>query len=649
MVNSNIFLGSGASTTLVPEQDLVIANITQSYTNNNELNFVDFGSIYSLVPNLYIGCEFEVYSEDTSGTGDALVSTHTIKSNTSNSLISATSVASFEAAKMHYIIIKRYGSPSPSAPFTHGGIAHQRLNADNWIGIAETITFPTLEQELKQMNLGLGGTRNFSYQYKGIRTASGGSLALTASNGSWLYYALGEIDRIDYTVEENGSTPTTGIFEVTANAASTAPISCIYDGTITVTLTTPAEIKNIVVGMTLAASAAIANNQTVASVNYGNALSTPVVAPSFTLSVAADATATENSVFTNPAANREIFDGTSDKIFVIDANANQSANDTATATASELVESGPLLFRTVRGGTATLPPFNPILHADVTKMNIIKRATDGTSMITYRIKEGNTSDLPSFTLEQSISKDPAVVRTNAGHTSVSGTVEDAINQESQSFTRLARGNRVNSLTLEASEGEEVKFNIDVNSRLVDSITDVYHKGAVAPTFEARNGVTINDNLFNWNAGTNSGAPFFFSSGSLEAFGQQFLKVNSISLEIQNNLQDKRYMGGHRDMKEGLAAQRAYVLSFTAIVTDDEIFRYYLNEAETVGTADANLFKMRFDKEDNSEFIDLQFKNYFLDTANWTIPDDKGPVTIEATIKPRDLHSCTIGTDWAILG
>jgi len=150
MVNSNIFLGSGASTTLVPEQDLVIANITQSYTNNNELNFVDFGSIYSLVPNLYIGCEFEIYSEATNGTGDALVSTHTIKSNTSNSLISATNVASFETAKMHYIIIKRYGAPSPSTP---AGTGQQRLNADNWIGIAETITFPTLEQELKQMGL----------------------------------------------------------------------------------------------------------------------------------------------------------------------------------------------------------------------------------------------------------------------------------------------------------------------------------------------------------------------------------------------------------------------------------------------------------------------------------------------------------------
>lgn len=620
MVNSNIFLGSGASTLLVPEQDLAISNVAQNNTNANQLHFVDFGTTYPLVTNAYIGCEFEVYNDDT----DALLSTHTIKSNTSNSITSATTVAAFVGTVRHRIVIKRYGAPSPSPDSANNGTGRHRLNADNWIGIAETITFPTLEQELKQMNLGLGGTRNFSYQYKGIRTASGGSLALTASNGSWLYYALGEIDLIDYTAGAGAITELAATFDQT--------LSITTAGSTTVTMATPADITKLCMGMTVT-STGIAGGQTITSVNYS--------AGTITLNSAATNSATENAVFVLPAANREIFTGTQDKIFIIDNNGGESSG-AAQATSSELVESGPLLFRTRKGGTQILPPFNSVLQ-NPAHMNEV----DKTSMITYRIKEGNTSDLPSFTLEQSISKDPAVLTTNAGYDAAA--VEAAVNQESQSFTRLARGNRVNSLTLEASEGEEVKFNIDVNSRLVDSITDIYHKGGIAPNYEARNGITINDNLFNWNAGTNSGAPFFFSSGSMEAFGQQFLKVNSISLEIQNNLQDKRYMGGHRDMKEGLAAQRAYILSFTAIVTDDEIFRYYLNEAETVGTANANLFKMRFDKEDNSEFIDLQFKNYFLDTANWTIPDDKGPVTIEATIKPRDLHSCTIGTDWAILG
>jgi hypothetical protein len=621
MVNSNIFLGSGASTVLVPEHDLAISNVAQDTANANILHFTDFATTYELVTNLYIGCEFEIYND----TNDTLISTHTIKSNTGNTLTSSSTVAAFATDKRHRIIIKGYGSPSPSKPDS----SNQRLNADNWIGIAETITFPTLEQELKQMNLGLGGTRNFSYQYKGIRTASGGSLALTANNGSWLYYALGGINNITYT---SGA----GTIAEITTASTNVVLPATFDtADAIIALDNATDLDKLVIGMTVT-STGISSAQTIIAIDYDN--------NAITLSDVPDIAGTnENVTFAIPAANRELFLASgNDLVFVHDSDGNDSLSGQV-STDADIVNTGPIMYRTVNGSNEILPPYNPILYPTASQMNQVNTG----EMITYTIEEGNTSDLPSFSLEQSLSKDPSVLTTNASYDA--NAVEDAVNQESQSFTRIARGNRVNSLTIEAAEGEEVKFNVDINSRLVDSITDIYHKGGIAPTYEARNGVSINDNLFNWNAGTNSGAPFFFSSGSLEAFGQQFLKVSSVSIEIQNNLQDKRYMGGHRDMKEGLAAQRAYVITFSAIVTDDEIFRYYLNEAETVGTGSSQLIKLRFDKEDNEEFIDLQFKNYFLDTANWTIPDDKGPVTIEATIKPRDLHSCTIGTDWVILG
>jgi hypothetical protein len=624
MVNSNIFLGSGASTVLVPEHDLSISNVTQDKDNTKKLHLIDFGLVYPLVTNLYIGCEFEIWND----TDTTLITTHTITSNTKNSITSTTAVAAFAVNKRHRIIIKGYGTPSPSTDSVGDGTGNQRLNADNWIGIAETITFPTLEQDLKQMNLGLGGTRNFSYQYKGLRTASGGSLALTASNGSWLYYALGEIDQIKYTAKAGS---------IAEAAATTTDISVIFDGTTTVALTTASDIHKIVMGMTLDFSGVLVD-QTIVSIDYS--------ASTFVISAVSATAATEAThTFTIPLANREIFvANTADEIYIIDADGSATSG-AVTASSSELIESGPFIYRTVKGSTEILPPYNPILFDTPASFNAIDRTA--TNEITYRIIEANTSDLPSFSLEQSISKDPAVLTTNALYDAAN--VEASAQQESQSFTRIARGNRVNSLTLEAAEGEEVKFNVDLNSRLIDSITDLYNKAAIAPTYEARNGRAVNDDLFNWNAGTASGAPFFFSSGSLEIFGQQFLKISSISVEIANNLIDKRYMGGHRDMKEGIAAQRAYTISFTAIVTDDEIYRYFLNETETTTTANASLIKLRFDKEDNDEFIDLQFKNYFLDTANWTIPDDKGPVTVEATIKPRDLHFCEISTDWAILG
>ena len=91
------------------------------------------------------------------------------------------------------------------------------------------------------------------------------------------------------------------------------------------------------------------------------------------------------------------------------------------------------------------------------------------------------------------------------------------------------------MTIEASEGEELKMNMDINARLVDSITDLYQDASLAVNYVSRANQDSNENLFNWNAGSNYGSPFFFSQGTFTAFGEQFLKVNSVSITINNNL------------------------------------------------------------------------------------------------------------------
>ena len=94
-----------------------------------------------------------------------------------------------------FAVIRSYGAPSPTTKT--GSIA--RLNADNWLGLVETATFPNTEIEMKQLNLSLGGSRNFTHQYKGIETASGGNIALMANHGAFLYYALGRCTGIKAT------------------------------------------------------------------------------------------------------------------------------------------------------------------------------------------------------------------------------------------------------------------------------------------------------------------------------------------------------------------------------------------------------------------------------------------------------------------
>ena len=147
-------------------------------------------------------------------------------------------------------------------------------------------------------------------------------------------------------------------------------------------------------------------------------------------------------------------------------------------------------------------------------------------------------------------------------------------------------------------------------------------------------------------------PFFFSSGSFTIFGEQFLKITNLSLTINNNLQEKRFIGiGNKSLKTDIPSFRNYELSFTALVTDNRLFEELFDQAEQTGTGlteDNGLIQLVFDKA-NGEQIKLQFKNYMINAANYTVPDDKGPITVEATVMPRDLHLCEVKTHWVLQG
>ena len=112
---------------------------------------------------MYKGCLLERYN-----TSDALQSTHRITANTANTV---TITPSASAASTDYFVIKAYGAPVPAPVSTA-----KRLLSDQWLGILESATFPTTEVEMKQQNLSLGDSRNFTYQYKGITSFSGGNL-----------------------------------------------------------------------------------------------------------------------------------------------------------------------------------------------------------------------------------------------------------------------------------------------------------------------------------------------------------------------------------------------------------------------------------------------------------------------------------------
>ena len=187
-LNTDIFLGAGTSLTFVPECDLYLgigrqdddsAYPTNGSLSTNEIKAsAEFLANFSLVENLYRGCIVERYSAD-----DTLMNSLIIKSNTSTTL---TTVDSFKPNATDYFVIKAYGAPTPATTATA-----KRLLSDEWLGILESATFPTVEPEVKQVNLSLGGSRNFTYQYKGITAFGTADLNLVANHGAWLYYFLG--------------------------------------------------------------------------------------------------------------------------------------------------------------------------------------------------------------------------------------------------------------------------------------------------------------------------------------------------------------------------------------------------------------------------------------------------------------------------
>lgn len=538
MTNEDIFLGSGASITFIPENDIYVGG---KHTNNGAFDGTnglkdtikvdsDFTSSFLLVNNLYRGCLLERYDSS-----HICQSTHRITSNTVDEITFTPSINNIPTGA--YFVIKSYGAPVPAHKDGTGGTATKRLLSDEWLGILESATFPTTEVEVKQTNLSLGGTRNITYQYKGITSFSGGNLNIVANHGAWLYYFLGKCDKINATV------------------------------------------------------------------------AAPVAAP---------------TIYANGDS------GDNNKIFI------EATGVTADGTAKDITavtETGPLFFRQ-DNNNKFCPPLSPHLHtlADMDTLTRPSGTTTIANAITYTFTEQNGDLLPSFALEQNLSKltGSYIYRTN--------TTSEA---ENLNFVKIARGCRVNTLTFTANENEEVKMTMDLNTRNV-------HDLAQDERYDARKGIEDETNFFNYESSTNTDnmrQPFFFSDGTFKVLGETFLKINTLTLTMNNNLQDRRFLGvGSKDIQEAIPAQRTYEIQFTGHVTDDALYTALLNDTENI----TQTIELIFEKP-NEEKITLNFTDYFISANNFPIPDDKGPIVVEATVMPRNLSLCTVKTHWVLQG
>ena len=525
MTDSSIFLGSNASMTLVPEVDFYFMPVagTTATVSIEVTNAVQF----QLVKDMYVGCTLDWYDG-----GTAYTSTHTIIENDHDTFTITPSLAAATHASDSFVL-RAYGAPCPAPDSENDGSGKTRLHADNWLGLVETAAFPNIEVEMKQLNLSLGGSRNYTHQYKGIETASGGNIALVCNHVTWLYYALGKCTSISIPNASTSQHPT----------------------------------------------------------NY-----------------------------------------------------HVGAHGGLYYNATDQIDEGPFIYRanSVSGGSHLVPPLSFIADATVADIDAVPfddgqiAATGG--LITYAFAETNGSHLPSFALEYSLTKD---VTNNFLSTNTADTAEDV------NFVRVARGNRVNTLTLTANENEEVKMTMDLNSRAVTKIPQALASPSTG--YESRGGQATNTSLLNYTTVAGHLEPFFFSDGTISIFGNTFLKITNFTLTINNNLQDKRFVGvGNKSVKEGIPSQRTYEISLTAMVTDDTLFTELLNQDENNATDQS--IDLVFTKDNgNGEVFTLAFDDYFMSANNWTVPEDKGAITVEATLMPRTLTTCTTTTHWVLQG
>tara|TARA_R100000152_G_scaffold18235_1_gene9994 strand:+ start:295 stop:1962 length:1668 start_codon:yes stop_codon:yes gene_type:complete len=552
--NTEIWTGANSHLTFVPESDFFLGyagDTTLLYTANTAVSSGTYSGLYrlgldelevtssgakvnsvrKLVTGLYSGCIADFYTN-----GHVLKHSLVIADNDAEAIYFHTDFihAALDNAAA-YVVIRKYGCPVVG-PLNS---SQPTLLADNWLGLVETATFPNVEVELKQLNLQIGGSRNWTHQYKGIETASGANVALMANHGAWLYYALGQCSNLSVEQTDDASV---------ANTTS-----------------------NFVQGDT--------DN------NYDRYLLN---------------------------------------------------NDGATGTTT-FASQGPIFYRVPKGKTDICPPLvgsqqtdGAYNYLDKLTRSIIN--TDGSNNIQYPIQytfsEVNGAILPSFTLEQTFFK--------------SG--EDAnpysVDADDQVWTRIATGNVVNTLTLTANENEELKMTMDCISKAVYEAPASY-KPLAGKTF-----TSVGD-LQNKSTVESFTTPFMFFDGSISLFGQQYLKISNMSLTINNNLQQKRYVGNYdRKSQSVVPAQRDYELTFTGFVTDKTLFTELLNQTEHTTTD--NIIDLQFTK-DNGEEIRIKFDDYMLTTNTWTIPDDKGPISVEWTIKPRSLSSCVVNTHWVLQG
>lgn len=289
-------------------------------------------------------------------------------------------------------------------------------------------------------------------------------------------------------------------------------------------------------------------------------------------------------------------------------------------------------FYRVEGNTVCPP-----IRKGVDDLTGVKKVgTAASDFITYTYTEENGEELPSFALEYTLKKG------SQNATTAVDSAKEAV------YTKIYPGCQVNTMTITADEGQEIKTDISLMTKTT----------VIAPTsYETFNGLTNVQDFVNYGSRTGGVAnqneglmtPYFFSGGTIEMFGNEYIRIQNCTLTINNGLQDKRFIGRtNKRIKSMVTGQRTYELQFTGLVTDAAIFDELRNDSSTALTGTASLLKLNFYKT-NGEQVQLHFRDYMVKSADFPLTNDNSPITVTWTIEPLVLETAQETTYWVIQG
>lgn len=689
MVSNSIWMDSGAMVSMIPEMDLYLGDFASIASASNNQRVITLNSVFttqfSLVADLYVGCYMRIHL----ASDNSLIDRVMIQSNAANTITVNDSLDSAitSTATNYYGIIEHFGAPVPAPK---GGAGANHINqvlsvefksddADDYNDIA--IIFGTLQSAAgTEDDVGIFLTTDGTY---------GDAASLAGQTEDDITVNIGDAqlttaaEYIDAVIAAVGLK--SGINFTARRESNTLILTNEFGGTVSRT----AGLDDGGADSTIASLDAPSTDTislTVTTAGLDDAGSNPRLLSDtwlgLTDSVSIPSTSIETKGIPISTGSRSMvyqFKGmetTSGGSFSVTANnfswlyyafGNKEITTVTGETGVTMASDGEFLSTGLSGnnfirdtgantigfnrtvGNVVCPPLNPQVSQDTTGIQKVDTTTLS-NKITYTFSESDSEDLPTFALEYTLKKpdNQSTVAVDAGSQILPTGMDTS---KETVYSKIYPGCMVSSLTMDASANQEVKMNVNFETK----------KTFVAPTsYDTANNQTDVKNFVNFGSPqggiTNEDEellrPFFFSDGTISMFGQDYIRIETMSLEINNSLTPKRFVGKYDKTSQfHFPGQRTYNLSFSGLVTDSAVFDALREtQAFSLNGTDGNQITLRFTKDlATDETLEMVFKDYMVTSAEFPLTNDKGPITVNWTIVPLKLHSCTHTTNWIIQG